>query len=86
MSSGREEAVALDERDPLASFRQRFVFDPDVVYLDGNSLGCLPRATDERLRSAIAEGWGRRGIRGWEEGWMELPVSVAGFVASRILA
>jgi kynureninase len=82
VSSGREEAVALDERDPLASFRERFVFDPDVVYLDGNSLGCLPRASIGRLRDVVGEQWGRRGIRGWEEGWMELPVAVGELVAS----
>ncbi len=82
MSGGRDEAVALDERDPLASFRDRFLFDPDVVYLDGNSLGCLPRASSGRLRDVIAEQWGRRGIRGWEEGWMELPVAVGERVAS----
>jgi kynureninase len=82
VSSGREEAVALDERDPLRSFRDRFVFDPDVVYLDGNSLGCLPRATIERLGEVIAEQWGRRGIRGWEEGWIELPAAVGELVAS----
>ncbi len=78
----RERALALDEQDPLRSFRERFVFDPEVVYLDGNSLGCLPRATDERLRAVIAEQWGRRGIRGWEEGWMELPVAVGDAIAS----
>jgi kynureninase len=82
VSIGREDALALDRGDPLRSFRDRFVFDPDVVYLDGNSLGCLPRATIERLGEVIAEQWGRRGIRGWEEGWMELPAAVGELVAS----
>jgi kynureninase len=85
VTSGREEALALDRDDPLRAFRDRFVFDPDVVYLDGNSLGCLPSATIERLRDVIAEQWGRRGIRGWEEGWMELPVGVGDLVASAAL-
>jgi kynureninase len=82
VSIGREDALALDRGDALRSFRDRFVFDPDVVYLDGNSLGCLPRATIERLGEVIAEQWGRRGIRGWEEGWMELPAAVGELVAS----
>ena len=41
----RDAAAELDASDPLRGFRDRFVIDPDVVYLDGNSLGCLPRAT-----------------------------------------
>jgi kynureninase len=82
VSSAREDALALDAADPLREFRDRFVFDSDGVYLDGNSLGCLPRATEARLREVIAEQWGRRGIRGWEEGWMELPVAVGGRIAA----
>jgi kynureninase len=81
VSSAREDALALDAADPLREFRDRFVFDSDGVYLDGNSLGCLPRATEARLREVIAEQWGRRGIRGWEEGWMELPVAVGERIA-----
>ena len=79
--SNRERAAELDERDPLRDFRDRFIFDVDGVYLDGNSLGCLPRATVARLEHVVSEQWGRRGIRGWEEGWMELPASVGEQVA-----
>jgi kynureninase len=79
--SSRERAAALDERDPLRAFRERFVFDPDTVYLDGNSLGCLPKATATRLQKVIAEQWGRWGIRGWEEGWMDLPHAVGEHLA-----
>ncbi len=65
-------AYAADRDDPLASFRDRFVIDdPDLVYLDGNSLGRLPRATRERLRRAIDEEWGRDLIRGWDR-WIDL--------------
>ncbi len=74
--SARERAAALDERDPLREFRSRFLFDPAGVYLDGNSLGCLPRRTVDRADRLLREGWGQRGIRGWEEGWMDLPESV----------
>jgi kynureninase len=79
--SARERAEVLDERDPLRDFREQFIFDRDGVYLDGNSLGCLPRATPARVAGVIAEQWGRRGIRGWEEGWMDLPSAVGERVA-----
>ena len=46
---------------------------PGLVYLDGNSLGRLPRATLERLAGVVAEEWGGRLIRGWWERWLELP-------------
>ena len=59
----RADAEELDARDPLRTFRDRFVIDPDVVYLDGNSLGCLPRATAERLERLVTQ-WGERGVRG----------------------
>jgi kynureninase len=72
----RDAAVAFDEADPLRRFRERFGVDPDAIYLDGNSLGCLPRTTPGRLQELVREQWGRRGVRGWEEGWLELPVLV----------
>jgi kynureninase len=72
--TGRDDALARDRDDPLAPFRERFVLaDPALVYLDGNSLGRLPRATVERLRTAVEDEWGGRLIRGWDEGWLELP-------------
>lgn len=70
----REDAVARDDADPLASFRERFVVaDPSLVYLDGNSLGRLPRATVDRLRRVVADEWGKRLIRAWDDDWLELP-------------
>lgn len=75
--SFRERAAALDASDPLADFRSAFVLDLDVVaYLDGNSLGRLPRRTQERLERFVREEWGGRLIRGWSEGWVDLPVTV----------
>lgn len=65
-------AAALDAQDELASFRQRFVIDdPDLIYLDGNSLGRLPHATRQRLHALVEEEWGKRLIRGWNEGWID---------------
>jgi kynureninase len=68
-------AAALDAADPLRHFRDRFLIDPDVVYLDGNSLGCLPRATAARLEAIVAQ-WGERGVRAWDEGWLEFPLEI----------
>lgn len=62
----------LDKADPLAEFRSRFVVsDPDLVYLDGNSLGRMPVVASAKMRSLEAE-WGDRLVRGWNEGWMDL--------------
>jgi kynureninase len=69
-SSGLAEARRLDAADPLARFRREFVVsDPRLIYLDGNSLGRLPRQAGPRLRKAIDREWGGRLIRGWGEGW-----------------
>jgi kynureninase len=69
---GLDFARHLDEQDELASFRETFVFpEPDLIYLDGNSLGRLPRRTVERMRAAVEEEWGRDLIRGWNAGWWD---------------
>jgi kynureninase len=72
----QESAVELDAADPLRGFRSRFLIPDDIVYLDGNSLGALPRETVNRLSHVLEEQWGQRMIRGWDEGWLDLPVSV----------
>jgi len=63
--------------DPLAGFRDLFVAAPDVVaYLDGNSLGRPLKASVERVETFLREEWGGRLIRGWDEGWLDLPLAV----------
>jgi kynureninase len=81
----RPGAESLDERDPLRGFRGRFVLDPDSVYLDGNSLGSLPCSTADRLTRVVSEEWGVRGIRGWEDGWLELPLVVGDRLGEAVL-
>jgi kynureninase len=72
----RAAAAALDAADPLAHVRDRFVH-PDGVYLDGNSLGLLPRAVVPRMRTAVEEEWGRGLIGSWNTaGWASLPTRV----------
>lgn len=80
----RPDAEALDGTDPLAAFRDEFVVaDPDLVYLDGNSLGRLPKATAARLVQAVEE-WGARLVRGWED-WIDLPVRVGDLLGEHLL-
>ena len=63
---------ALDRADPLRKFRDRFDLPDDVIYLDGNSLGAMPRATPERLRE-VEHQWSRDLIRSWNvHGWIDL--------------
>jgi kynureninase len=85
MTELAERAAKLDSEDPLAGVRDRFdlddAYDPltgeGVVYLDGNSLGALPRAVAPRLADVVAREWGRLRIRSWEEsGWWAAPERV----------
>src|SRR6478736_9005137 len=67
----------LDDADPLAGFRARFVgTGSPLVYLDGNSLGRPLTSTAERLRAFVEEEWGVRLIRGWDERWFDLPLAL----------
>jgi kynureninase len=71
----REACVARDLSDPLAAFRDRFVIPEGVIYLDGNSLGPLPRAATDILNRTIAQEWGRDLIGSWNTaGWFDMPV------------
>jgi len=76
--------VALDNADPLREFRSRFVID-DLVYLDGNSLGRLPKATVERVADVVSVQWGERVVRGWGDGWLDLPLAVGDRLGSAAL-
>lgn len=78
-------AKMLDAQDPLAAFRREFVIDdPDLIYLDGNSLGRLPRRTRALLQDYVDIQWGQRLIRGWNEGWLDLGQRLGGKIARLI--
>jgi len=79
-------AQALDATDPLAGLRERFVgAESAVVYFDGNSLGRPLKVTGERLARFVEDDWGGRLIRGWDEQWMELPLTLGDRLASTVL-
>ena len=73
----RADLEAMDRDDPLAPFRGEFILPEGVTYLDGNSLGALPRATPGRLAAVVEQEWGRGLIRSWNDaGWIGLPARV----------
>lgn len=69
--TSRATARALDAEDPLAHYREQFLItDPDVCYLDGNSLGRLPLATIAAVNTLLTEEWGREVVDGWAH-WID---------------
>lgn len=80
-----EYARACDAHDDLARFRQEFVIsEPDLIYLDGNSLGRLPKATATLAAQIIGEQWGERLIRSWNETWFTAPERIGAKIAQLI--
>jgi kynureninase len=73
-----------DREDPLARFRDEFVFEEGgPLYVDGNSLGRLPRRARDALAAAVEE-WGTALVRGWHD-WIDLPTSVGDLLAESVL-
>ncbi|HTS00983.1 MAG TPA: kynureninase [Thermoanaerobaculia bacterium] len=71
LESLRIEARARDREDPLARYRDEFVVaDESLLYLDGNSLGRLPKRAEALAARTVREEWGGRLVRGWNEGWV----------------
>jgi kynureninase len=67
----REYALELDRNDPLAHFKSQFVIgDPDMCYLDGNSLGRLPKATITAINDFMTKEWGPEVVTGWSH-WVD---------------
>ena len=80
--SGYADAVTLDLADPLAAFRERFATpDPDVIYLDGNSLGRAPARAPNRMEKVVRDQWADRLIRFWDEGWWDLQLRLGDLLA-----
>ena len=78
----RAHCEALDACDPLCNLRERFELPECTVYLDGNSLGALPKATAARINGAVREQWGHGLIRAWNtHDWVTLPQRIGAKLA-----
>ncbi len=78
----REYALELDRKDPLANYRSKFVItDPNLCYLDGNSLGRLPHATVKAVGDFLSQEWGNEVVTGWAH-WID-EAQVAGDLLGR---
>jgi len=84
-----DRARELDGADPLGGFRDRFTLPDGVIYLDGNSLGALPKAAVERVHQVVTGEWGEGLIRSWNAsdlgvGWINLPQRIGAKIAPMI--
>lgn len=84
-----DRARELDGADPLEGFRDRFTLPDGVIYLDGNSLGALPKAAVERVHQVVTGEWGEGLIRSWNAsdlgvGWINLPQRIGAKIAPMI--
>ncbi len=81
----RADALAADAADPLAGRRDAFVLPDGLIYLDGNSLGPLVRASAARVTGTVTDEWGQGLIASWNTaGWMDLPLSIGDRIAPLI--
>lgn len=84
----RRDVVQMDLDDPMARFREAFAIPNDIIYLDGNSLGVLPKATIERMATVISGEWGDGLIRSWtDHDWISMQRrtgdKIAGLIGAR---
>ena len=85
---GEQFAKDLDKNDTLKKYREKFYHpDPHLIYLDGNSLGRMPKRAMGLSEDVVHRQWGDRLIRSWNEGWYDLPQrmaqKLAGIVGAR---
>jgi kynureninase len=80
-----QDCRALDAQDPLRALRQQFILPEGVIYLDGNSLGVLPKTAAACVAEAVTAEWGQGLIRSWNSaGWFELPQRLGNKIARLI--
>jgi kynureninase len=76
---------SLDQADPLRPFRTRFDLPETLVYLDGNSLGALPRTSIARIDDVVRREWGQDLIRSWNSNhWIDAPQRIGAKIAKLI--
>lgn len=77
-----EEIIALDKADPLGNKRLEFDLPVNAVYLDGNSLGALPKSVKARIAEVVSQQWGNDLIKSWNShNWIDLPIKVGEKIA-----
>ena len=85
MTQTLSDCEAKDRQDPLRSLRELFHLPEGVIYLDGNSLGVLPKATPSRVAQALNQEWGNDLIKSWNKaGWFQMPLKVGNKIARLI--
>jgi kynureninase len=81
----REDCVAMDIADPLASLRNEFELQEGMIYLVGNSLGAMPKSAAQRAQQVVAEEWGKGLVGSWNKaGWFDMPSRLGDRVAPLI--
>src|SRR5215471_17776324 len=75
--------ATMDSMDPLLAWRAEFPILSHTTYMISHSLGAMPRRTADRV-AEFADTWAERGIRAWEEGWWEMPITVGNLVGTII--
>ena len=80
-----DEIIALDKADPLAKKRLEFDLPANTIYLDGNSLGALPKSVKSRVSEVVSQQWGNDLIKSWNShNWIDLPIKVGEKIAPLI--
>lgn len=78
-------AQQMDQNDPLKKYRSQFKLDePNLIYLDGNSLGALPTETPDKINDVIHNEWGNQLIRSWNQGWYTRSQEISAKIAKLI--
>lgn len=81
----RQSLMERDAKDPLARFRDEFMLPDDVVYLDGNSLGAMPKTAEKRIKEVVSKEWAQDLITSWNtNGWFDLPTRIGDKIAKLI--
>ena len=80
-----DEIITLDKADPLAKKRLEFELPANTIYLDGNSLGALPKSVKSRVAEVVSQQWGNDLIKSWNShSWIDLPIKVGEKIAPLI--
>ena len=85
MTPSLQDCRAFDAQDPLRALRDQFTLPEGVVYLDGNSLGVLPKTAAARVLQAVTQEWGQGLIRSWNSaGWFDAPQRLGNKIAQLV--